>query len=211
MNSKSTYKKVSNGTEDDTISNASSYGSVSSFKQEDATNNNNNKSLNAFNTTKPVVRTVLKYSDRKNLFEQPQQQDQLVVSNSLELHYYVYHNDIKKIKDLIQNLKKKHKSISEHISIKDLHDNTPLHLCCMLGNLELAKLLIDEGALVKTRNKQMWTPLNESISYGNRELIRIALKKFETEVEQIMEDTKPKVIDALLEMENFYVEILVKF
>ena len=81
----------------------------------------------------------------------------------------------------------------------------------MLGNYELARLLIDEGAVVKTRNKQMWTPLNEAISYGDRELIKCTLKKFEVEVEKIMDDTKPKVIEALKEMDDFYVEILVKF
>ena len=90
---------------------------------------------------------------------------------------------------------------------QDKHANTPLHLACMLGHLDLVRLLTANGARVKVRNLQMWTPLNEAISYGNRELIRVTLHKFEQEVEQIVEDAKPKVIAALKEMDDFRVEV----
>lgn len=38
--------------------------------------------------------------------------------------------------------------------IKDKHENTPLHLACMLGHLEIAKMLTKAGATVKIRNRQ---------------------------------------------------------
>lgn len=53
----------------------------------------------------------------------------------------------------------------------------------------------------------MWTPLNEAISFGNRDLIRVTLEKFEKEVEKIVDEAKPKVIDALTEMDDFRVEV----
>lgn len=226
MNSRANYSRVSNGgglaaDQEDSISNdGSSYGSATSLPSLlPATQPQQPQPQSP--KPAPPTRTVLKYSDRSNryIFEQKlatsyDEELQLqLASNSLELHYYVFHNEIKKVKEHIDKLKRKHhnnkQAISESLSIKDLHDNTPLHLCCMLGNLELAKLLINEGAIVKSRNKQMWTPLNEAISYGERELIKFTLKKFEDEVEKIMNDTKPKVIEALLEMDDFYVEILV--
>jgi ankyrin repeat protein len=54
-----------------------------------------------------------------------------------------------------------------------IHGNTPLHLAAMLGHIEIACLLTKYGAVVKARNKQMWTPLDEAISYGNRDLSKI--------------------------------------
>ncbi len=53
----------------------------------------------------------------------------------------------------------------------------------------------------------MWTPLNEAISFGNRELIRTALQKFDKEVKKIVKDAKPKITKALAEIKDFYVEI----
>lgn len=227
MNSKANYAKVSNGVsiisageknrgDEENLSNdASSYGSASSLPNSVAL------SINKKTTPKPSpapTRTVLKYSDKNTrfIFEQKLSDSydgDLLASNSLELHFYVFHNQVDKVKEHIDKLKRKHnnqkQTIADNLSIKDLHDNTPLHLCCMLGNLEIAKFLISEGAIVKSRNKQMWTPLNEAISYGDRDLIKHTLKKFEEEVDKIMDDTKPKVIEALLEMDDFYVEILV--
>jgi len=53
----------------------------------------------------------------------------------------------------------------------------------------------------------MWTPLNEAISFGNRELIRVALQKFDKEVKTIVKEAKPKIISALSDIKDFYVEI----
>lgn len=202
--------------DEDSISNASSYGSASSNRLDELAANQTKPTPSPPPPPRPTPqsRTVLKYSDKNNryLFDQLQHDQPLQVANSLELHYHVFHNDIKKVREYIARVKRTSpKSLVECLSFKDLHENTPLHLSCMLGNSEITKLLIDEGAIVKSRNKQMWTPLNEAISYGERELIKCTLKKFEAEVEKIMEDTKPKVIEALVEMDDFYVEILWDF
>ena len=77
----------------------------------------------------------------------------------------------------------------------------------MLGRTEIAKLLTSNGAKVKIRNLQMWTPLNEAISFGNRDLVGIVLKKFEQEVETIVDEAKPKVVEALKELDDFYIEV----
>ena len=117
----------------------------------------------------PSNRTVLSYSAKNQT---------LIVSNdntnsskSMDLHYFTYQNNVAKIKWLLENIKRTDpKHLKEIVSQKDKHENTPLHIACMLGNLEICKLLCTAGAVVKTRNRLMWTPLNEAISYGNREL-----------------------------------------
>lgn len=84
-----------------------------------------------------------------------------------ELHYLVFNNKLPEIKRYIEQNKNKY---LDKLSVQDKHGNTPLHLACMFGRIEIVKRLINANARVKIRNKQMWTPLNEAISYGNRDL-----------------------------------------
>jgi ankyrin repeat protein len=88
---------------------------------------------------------------------------------STELHYLVFHN---KINDLQRYIDQNKKNLDK-LSIQDRHGNTPLHLACMLGHIDIVRRLIHANSKVKIRNKQMWTPLNEAISYGNRELSKL--------------------------------------
>jgi ankyrin repeat protein len=97
--------------------------------------------------------------------------NEIVASNSAELHYFVFQNDIESVRNYIKRHKKEHPlQLKYYLSIRDKHGNTPMHLAAMLGHIDVIKLLIENGAFVKARNKQLWTPLNEAISYGNREL-----------------------------------------
>ena len=122
------------------------------------------------NSSNASNRTVLTYSE-KNRTLSIKNETITQASDSLDLHACVFNNDIVKLKSIIESLRRNNKKcLKQLLSAKDKHDNTPLHLACMMGNYEITKLLVDAGATVKTRNKQMWTPLNEAISYGNREL-----------------------------------------
>lgn len=132
----------------------------------------------------------------------------ITLSNSLELHHYVFHNDLEAIQSYVKRYQERAPDqLSDYLSIRDIHGNTPLHLAAMLGHQEAVKILTKSGAVVKARNKQLWTPLNEAISYGERDLIRPLLVKFESEVDLIIADSKPKIITALEDMLDFYVEV----
>lgn len=125
-------------------------------------------------------------------------------NESIELHQYVFKNDL----NLIQSYIDRHKTkFIEKLCLQDHHGNTALHLACMMGRIDIVKRLIHANCKVKIRNRQMWTPLNEAISYGNRDLIKIVLQKFEQEVDFMIDDAKPKIIRALADMIDFYVEI----
>jgi ankyrin repeat protein len=155
------------------------------IQDDNETSNSNNKRIT----------TVLSYSDKKNLmdptpittttllhneanteidptddYHTSNQLNEIVMSKSIELHYFVFHNDIEGVKKYILKHKKLKHNLSDYLSIRDVHGNTPLHLAAMLGHIEIASLLTKYGAVVKARNKQMWTPLDEAISYGNRDL-----------------------------------------
>lgn len=180
----------------------------------------------AINASQPAKRTVLTYSDRNGLkmsaqttpFQQQQfdpnddfalsnKLNSIVLSNSLELHHFVFHNDMTSILTYIKRYEHHGTQVlGDYLSIRDLHGNTPLHLATMMGHKEVARILTKNGAVVKARNRQLWTPLNEAISFGDRELIRTVLVKFENEVDQILADSKPKIVQALEDMLDFYVE-----
>ena len=128
--------------------------------------------LNSATTTTAGAsnRTVVTYSE-KNRTVSIKNETITQTCDSLDLHACVFHNDIVKLKSIIETLRRNNpKCLKQLLTAKDKHENTPLHLACMMGNYEITKLLVDAGATVKTRNKQMWTPLNEAISYGNRDL-----------------------------------------
>lgn len=59
---------------------------------------------------------------------------------------------INKVKSLIDQ--------GADLESRDLAKNTPLHIACMVGDLEIAKLLIEKGADVNAINDNGFTPLS---------------------------------------------------
>lgn len=53
----------------------------------------------------------------------------------------------------------------------DLH--SPLHIACMRGNIECARLLLDAGAYKEVRNNGGQTPLELGIYHGQTDLYRL--------------------------------------
>lgn len=216
-----TFEKQETSAENDLF-----YDAVSTVPFQDADNeDSSNQATNAalVTTSTKQQRTVLTYSDRNGLqmssqldattpidpnddFFLSNKLNSITLSNDLELHQYVFHNDLDSINLYIQRYQNKNLSM-DFLSIRDIHGNTPLHLAVMLGHTEAAQILVKHGAVVKCRNKQLWTPLNEAISYGDRNLIRSLLIKFEKEVDQILNESKPNILDALQNMIDFYVEV----
>ena len=129
---------------------------------------NLNEEVNSHQVKQSPTQTMTYLDDDYSLSNEL---NEIVASNSVDLHYFVFQNDIESVKNYIKRHKKEHpQQLKYYLSIRDKHGNTPMHLAAMLGHIEIVKLLIENGAFVKARNKQLWTPLNEAISYGNREL-----------------------------------------
>ncbi|XP_037642519.1 ankyrin repeat domain-containing protein 13C-like isoform X1 [Sebastes umbrosus] len=124
----------------------------------------------------------------------------LLTSEELEfpVHECVFKGDVRRLSSLIR---------THSISQKDVHGNTPLHLAVMMGHKECALLLLAHNAPVKIKNAQGWSPLAEAISYGDRQMITAILRKLKQQSRESVEDKRPKLLKALKELGDFYLEL----
>ncbi|XP_061635799.1 ankyrin repeat domain-containing protein 13C-B-like isoform X2 [Phyllopteryx taeniolatus] len=114
------------------------------------------------------------------------------------VHECVFKGDVRRLSSLIR---------TQNISQKDVHGNTPLHLAVMMGHKECAHLLLAHNAPVKVKNAQGWSPLAEAISYGDRQMITALLRKLKQQSRESVEDKRPKLLNALKELGDFYLEL----
>uniref|UniRef100_A0A3P9NV12 Ankyrin repeat domain-containing protein 13C-like n=1 Tax=Poecilia reticulata TaxID=8081 RepID=A0A3P9NV12_POERE len=124
----------------------------------------------------------------------------ILTSEELEfpVHECVFKGDVRRLSSLIR---------THSISQKDVHGNTPLHLAVMLGHKECALLLLAHNAPVKIKNAQGWSPLAEAISYGDRQMITAILRKLKQQSRENVEEKRPKLLKALRELGDFYLEV----
>uniref|UniRef100_A0A1I8BTQ6 ANK_REP_REGION domain-containing protein n=1 Tax=Meloidogyne hapla TaxID=6305 RepID=A0A1I8BTQ6_MELHA len=66
------------------------------------------------------------------------------------LHYMVFNNDIERLKSKLESSEE----LKENINKLDIHGRTPIMLATMLGHIECAELLLDNGAEANTQNKR---------------------------------------------------------
>ncbi|KAK5623710.1 Ankyrin repeat domain-containing protein 13C-A [Crenichthys baileyi] len=114
------------------------------------------------------------------------------------VHECVFKGDVRRLSSLIR---------TQNIAQKDIHGNTPLHLAVMMGHKECAHLLLAHNAPVKVKNAQGWSPLAEAISYGDRQMITALLRKLKQQSRESVEDKRPKLLKALKELGDFYLEL----
>uniref|UniRef100_A0AAY4A461 Ankyrin repeat domain-containing protein n=1 Tax=Denticeps clupeoides TaxID=299321 RepID=A0AAY4A461_9TELE len=114
------------------------------------------------------------------------------------VHECVFEGDVRRLSSLIR---------THSITQKDVHGNTPLHLAVMLGHKECAHLLLAHSAPVKVKNAQGWSPLAEAISYGDRQMITALLRKLKQQSRESVEDKRPRLLRALRELGDFYLEL----
>jgi ankyrin repeat protein len=60
-----------------------------------------------------------------------------------------------------------------HVNVQNQFDETPLMLAAINNQIELAKVLIEQGADV---NRPGWTPLHYAATRGHREMMRLLLE-----------------------------------
>lgn len=118
------------------------------------------------------------------------------------LHYAVFQGDVSAVQKVIDET---------NINSLDTHGNTPLHIAIMKGHREIVDLLLDHDALVKTKNTDGWIPLDEAVSYGNREMIAAVLKKFRQQYIGGLVSRKKDLMTNLNELGDFYAEIKWEF
>lgn len=59
------------------------------------------------------------------------------------------------------------------------------------------------------KNSSGWTPLAEAISYGNRQLIEVILKKLKEQTRKSLSKRKEQLKIALNQLDDFFMELKV--
>ncbi|XP_070497032.1 ankyrin repeat domain-containing protein 13C [Chironomus tepperi] len=121
-----------------------------------------------------------------------------------ELHRSVFNNDLKKLTQILKNNK-------EIIDKKDKHGNTALYLATATGRIECVCILLKHNATVNIKNCNGWTPLSEAISFGNRQMIEVILKKLKEQTRKSLSKRKESLKTALTQINDFYMELKWEF
>ena len=123
-------------------------------------------------------------------------------SEACALHKAVFTNDLPGLSALLRA-----PGVKDIVGVKDMHGNTALHLATLLGRRECVQLLLAHGAPVKLKNSEGWSPLAESISYGDRQTISSLLRRLKQQAKSEMETRKPEMIKALKNLGDFTLEL----
>jgi ankyrin repeat protein len=91
--------------------------------------------------------------------------------NDLKLTSYVREGKIVELKDLLSAQKPSINAISSNSGF------TGLMIASELGNLEIAKLLLEKGAKVDLQSNSGWTALLYAANYGHLEIVKALLEK----------------------------------
>ncbi|XP_037402728.1 ankyrin repeat domain-containing protein 13B isoform X6 [Pygocentrus nattereri] len=121
------------------------------------------------------------------------------------LHYLVWHNKHRQLE--------KELSASEQVDLEvlDPRGRTPLHLAVTLGHLESARVLLNYGADVSKENSNGWTVLQEAISRGDPELVRLVLRHRDYQRTSKRLAGIPRLLERLQQAQDFYVEMKWEF
>ncbi|XP_030629664.1 ankyrin repeat domain-containing protein 13C-like [Chanos chanos] len=163
--------------------------------------NRTNRAKKTFNHNSKLVKQHNNANSSSNTTVVDDNKNPIVLTPSIldfPVHECVYNGDVRRLSSLIR---------TQDITQKDVHGNTPLHLAVMLGHKECAHLLLAHNAPVKVKNAQGWSPLAEAISYGDRQMITALLRKLKQQSRESVEDKRPRLLKALRELGDFYLEV----
>ncbi|ORX85462.1 hypothetical protein BCR32DRAFT_290661 [Anaeromyces robustus] len=110
-----------------------------------------------------------------------------MASETYPLHRCVFRNDSYALKELLKN-----EEIRKKINECDNHNNTPLHLALMLGNVECVLPLINSGCDIVSSNTYGWNPVEEATMLGNKEIIqRLSITKLTKFIDEFYGKNSP--------------------
>ena len=137
---------------------------------------------------------------------------------TLIYHQLVWKNDLPALTALIREQQalltsKKPSSSSSpstpvyDINSQDRYGNTPLLLAVQLGHTAAASLLLSAGAATKYRNGSGWSPVQEALSRGDRDLIRLVVTTWMERSENEFLSRVPDIMRRVEAIGDFYLEV----
>ena len=104
--------------------------------------------------------------------------------------------------------------LKDLLSSVDSRGNTPVILCILLHHnkkdsiyIKILKLLIENGANYKLKDKNKWTPLSIAISYGDKEMVEIIYRYYLKRREERFKSRALLISNYFKNMKDFYVEL----
>ncbi len=62
------------------------------------------------------------------------------------------------------------------INLKDINSNTPLHIACLNGNLQIAELLLQKKPGINAKNIKLSTPLYLACQNGHMQIVELLIQ-----------------------------------
>lgn len=128
----------------------------------------------------------------------------LMEPEDYKLHKAVFEDDPKWLQELLD-------SGNHDVNKKDMHGNTPLHLAAMIGSVECVDILTKSKADANIKNTKGWTPLAETVSYGNRNSIKLVLKRLKLQNRSSLDERRPQLVQTLKDLQDFRLELKWEF
>ena len=104
--------------------------------------------------------------------------------------------------------------LKDLLSHVDCRGNTPVILCVILHTNKkdsiynkILKLLLENGANYKLKDKNQWTPLSIAISYDDRDMVETLYRFYLIRREEKMRSKSLLIANYFKKMKDFYVEL----
>lgn len=125
--------------------------------------------------------------------------------NEYPLHWCVFENDTFALEEILT------KTSKNEIDKRDLRGKTPLELSVFLNKIECAKILVEHGADCGVITKTGWNLVQESVSSGNADMIRLIMSYRDYQRESGRSNGIPELLNKLKQAPDFYVEMKWEF
>ncbi|XP_064385888.1 ankyrin repeat domain-containing protein 13C-B-like [Halichondria panicea] len=125
--------------------------------------------------------------------------------HSFDLHRAAFHGDVDEVREVLETVK------LDDLKSQDKHGNTALHIAVMLGYKAVIEELVKHGSPVKEKNNLGWTPLDEAISYGDRDTIILLIKTLRGQIAAGIVERRQELIRSLVALEDFHINLRWEF
>ena len=111
-------------------------------------------------------------------------------SFSEELHGLVQQGNLPAIKKFIEKYKNNKTELKKLINTADIYSKTPLHYAARDKDIEIAELLLQNGADVNAKQMMDWAPLHTAVLNEDLELAKLLVRfKADINIQNINNDT----------------------
>eukprot|EP01134_Creolimax_fragrantissima_P003706 CFRG3706T1 len=118
-----------------------------------------------------------------------------------DLQRAVFDVDVKRAELILSSASEER--VKEWINALDSRGNTLCHVAIWKGSLELVELCLKYGARTRIKSRDRWTPLDEAVSMGDRDVIRLVYTAYMKQVEKDFQHNMPNLLRGIRHTGDF--------